>query len=239
MTDSYHIKTGYRVNHSTHTYDGESSESYWTENRLRLSLTYQRPIYEYAERVARTIAAPSIVDVGCGPALKLRRFVAPHAGRLVLVDQPSIEALARRNCPGADFIPLNLEAPESQAVPSAAFDLAICADVIEHLHDPDPCLELIARMLKPAGRLIISTPERDALRGIAAMACDKEAHVREWNFDEFASYLQSRGWKIATHWREYAVGVSSLRRWADRFLRREDELKCQAAVCHPPSRSRA
>jgi 2-polyprenyl-3-methyl-5-hydroxy-6-metoxy-1,4-benzoquinol methylase len=40
----------------------------------------------------------------------------------------------------------------------ASFDAVLCGDVIEHLRDPQRFLERIRPLLKPDGRLVLSTP---------------------------------------------------------------------------------
>ncbi|HEU0315962.1 MAG TPA: class I SAM-dependent methyltransferase, partial [Solirubrobacteraceae bacterium] len=41
-----------------------------------------------------------------------------------------------------------------------SFDLVLCSEVIEHIPDPGAALTSIRRILRPGGRLILSTPHR-------------------------------------------------------------------------------
>ena len=72
-------------------------------------------------------------------------------------------------------------------------DLIICADVIEHLSNPDDLLDFISEI--NFRQLIISTPERDRVAGKNDFGPpENTAHYREWNAIEFKNYL--RHWFI-------------------------------------------
>jgi hypothetical protein len=75
----------------------------------------------------------------------------------------------------------------------------ICSDVIEHLVNPDPCLDLIKRHLSPDGFAVISTPERKALRGFGCMYSPKPDNVREWSAVECRHYVETRGFRLVRH----------------------------------------
>jgi SAM-dependent methyltransferase len=45
-------------------------------------------------------------------------------------------------------------------LPSDYFDLVLCTEVVEHIADSSPAFKHIARVLKPDGVLILSTPQR-------------------------------------------------------------------------------
>ena len=50
-----------------------------------------------------------------------------------------------------------MNAPTSRG-PDQFFDVALAADVLEHLRDPDRALQLIRSLVRPEGRLIVSLP---------------------------------------------------------------------------------
>lgn len=71
------------------------------------------------------------------------------------------------------------------------FDLVICADVVEHLKDPDELMKFIAD-IEP-NNFVISTPARELL----PEWCRREdgpplnhRHFREWTTDEFLLYIK-------------------------------------------------
>jgi hypothetical protein len=68
-------------------------------------------------------------------------------------------------------------------------DLVICADVIEHLDNPDDLLDFIDDI--DFRLLIISTPERDGQAGKNDFGPpENTSHYREWNAVEFKNYLR-------------------------------------------------
>ena len=46
------------------------------------------------------------------------------------------------------------------ALPEASFDLVLCTEVVEHIADSKPAIASMRRLLKPGGRLVLSTPQR-------------------------------------------------------------------------------
>ena len=194
--NAYCIKAGYQSNLAPASFD-EDGSVYWTPQRVTASLAFQFHVYQTAQRLMRERSFRTVLEVGCGPAAKTRQILAPAARRIVLVDQPSVERMATRMLPQAEYIATNLERPSFPG--DEQFDLVLCADVIEHLLDPDPCLLMMREHLQPQGLLVLSTPDRDVLRGRNCMASPKRDHVREWNRTEFAEFVVSRGFDIVQH----------------------------------------
>lgn len=192
--DSYFIKEGYRPNLAQHTFDAVEGEAYWSHERLAIGATYQFDVYVEA---LRGLEKGRLLDVGSGPPQKLNRLLVADGQEVWLVDQPSTAALAKRFLPFAKFVAANLE--EIDIDLGVRFDTIICADVIEHLVNPDPCLAFIRRHLAGHGAAYISTPERDVLRGRHCMDSPHPMHVREWNSAEFRALLESRGFLVERH----------------------------------------
>jgi len=48
----------------------------------------------------------------------------------------------------------------NSALPESGFDLILCTEVIEHISDSTSALREMHRLLKPGGKLILSTPQR-------------------------------------------------------------------------------
>ncbi|MET0371676.1 MAG: methyltransferase domain-containing protein [Sphingobium sp.] len=67
--------------------------------------------------------------------------------------------------------------------PDASFDLVLCCEIIEHLtHDPLPALREIKRVLKPGGRLVLTTPNVGAGRNLLKL-------IRGGNiYDRYSGY---------------------------------------------------
>lgn len=54
-------------------------------------------------------------------------------------------------------------------VPAASFDAVIAAEVIEHLENPREVAREWYRILKPGGRLVLSTPNNESIRSLIAL----------------------------------------------------------------------
>lgn len=231
--ENFFVKDGYACNHAAVTYESTQSGEYWTPTRIRNAAVYQHHVYELAARIARARGSRSGVDIGCGAATKARSFLAPVLEQLVLIDQPTCAGLAATMLPDARFIGADLEVCDVDL--PGKFDLIVCADVLEHLVDPRACLEFARRHLADGGVAVFSTPERDALRG---RDCDRslhDAHVREWNLDEFRRLLEWAGFAVIDQPALPAARLSPaeelLRVVVPARLRPRRWRHCQAALC--------
>jgi SAM-dependent methyltransferase len=195
VSSNYFIKPEYKARTTSATLDAaDTDESYWTETRIQLSSQYQRYVYQLAAAYIQQNAYTSFLDLGSGPGTKVAQLIRPVCSHMVLVDQASVAVHVRRILPEASFIAANLE--EINMDLGELFDLIICADVIEHLVEPNHSVDFIHSHLAPHGLAIISTPERDYLRGEDSLHSPKEEHVREWNAVELRQYLESRGFAV-------------------------------------------
>jgi SAM-dependent methyltransferase len=231
--NNYGIKQGYRANPSALTFENGKEGTYWDERRLQKNLHAREFVYLECRKLYRRRACRNILDIGCGPAMKVRHYLSAECGDIVLVDQATLEPQVRRILPGCTFIPADLERDTLEL--DRKFDLVICSDVVEHLMDPDHCVDLIRDHLTSRGRAVITTPERDYRRGKHCMTCPNKAHVREWNGPEFIRYLESRGLKVEDHYLVPMVPVSRIEYGASRLfsavVRNQRWSSCQVAVC--------
>jgi O-antigen biosynthesis protein len=96
-----------------------------------------------------------VLDVGCSTGYLAERL--QERGWTVVgldMDERSAE-LARRFC--SDVLVGDVETMELPFEP-ASFDAIVCGDVIEHLRDPQAFLARLRPLLRPGGRLVLSTP---------------------------------------------------------------------------------
>ncbi|MGH2688501.1 MAG: class I SAM-dependent methyltransferase [Actinomycetota bacterium] len=139
------------------------------------------------------VAGLRVLDVGCGPGLYTAELVARGAGFVHGIDvSPEMIRLATEAVQGpVEFRVHDLEKP-FHWLADGSFDAAVMALVIHHLDDRVAALREIARVLRPGGRLVVSThhPTGDWLRaGGSYFTVEK---IREtW----------SRGWRVA-YWRQ-------------------------------------
>jgi trans-aconitate methyltransferase len=141
----------------------------------------------------------SLVDVGCGVGMKLEWIHQKlPLVRLIGIDQPRAIKFCLERHPFGEWYVDNFENQPTK-VGAIQGHLVLCADVIEHVLDPDRLLQYLRERLAPDGWILISTPERDLVRGRDCLYSPNPAHIREWNKTEFQSYLCTRGFRIVEH----------------------------------------
>jgi SAM-dependent methyltransferase len=155
---------------------------------------HQMEVYQNALKLAQFRNYNKIGDIGCGSGFKLLQYFGGFEITGFEIE-PTLSFLVNRY-PNNTWKLSNFDLK-----PTQDFDLIICVDVVEHLVDPDTLLNWISRM--KFKHLLISTPDRDCLVKFYGKKSDSgppegEAHVREWNFDEFERYV-GQYFKIVDH----------------------------------------
>lgn len=103
----------------------------------------------------------TFLDFGCGPGVFVQR-VRPRCRRAVGVDMDGERlAEARVAVPEASFIQLVPNTPVP--LEDESFDTISFQEVIEHVPDERFVLLELTRLLKPGGRLLLTTPHRGLL----------------------------------------------------------------------------
>ena len=72
--DTYFLPEGYQTNTIRTTIDTERDGVYWYQQRLNDSFNYQYYVYRYAMEIIKKHNIQRVIDVGCGPAVKLPLF---------------------------------------------------------------------------------------------------------------------------------------------------------------------
>lgn len=104
--------------------------------------------------VPATGAPLEVLDVGCGTGHN-SQVMAAKGHRLTGVDI-SEHAIERYRANGFDGRAMDIES--GLEFPDASFDLVFCSEVIEHLVRPERLAAEVYRVLRPGGRLVLSTP---------------------------------------------------------------------------------
>lgn len=112
------------------------------------------------ERAA--LSGVAALDVGCGGGL-LSEALAREGARVTAIDlAPQVLDVARLHLHESglrvDYRAVSVEALSAEL--PAHFDVVTCMEMIEHVPDPGSVIAACARLLKPGGRLFLSTLNR-------------------------------------------------------------------------------
>ena len=161
-------------------------------------VVWQPETYLYVAHLARRFGCDTVLDLGCGRGLKLAGLHPEF--KIVGVDYGGNIDQCRATYPHGEWIDADLEAeiPLPLSPERLARTVIVCADVIEHLRDPRSLLALLRRLMEYAPTAVLTTPERDKVRGVEhAGPPDNSHHVREWNLDELGRLLTAHGLRVA------------------------------------------
>jgi 2-polyprenyl-6-hydroxyphenyl methylase/3-demethylubiquinone-9 3-methyltransferase len=142
--------------------------SWWDEtsplNVLHGSITPGRFAY-FRGVLARLPGAGAaglrVLDIGCGGGFLAEEFAALGCQVTGVDPSPTSVAAARAHAARRGLrIDYRVGAGEELPVPDAAFDVACCCDVLEHVSDVDRVISETARALKPGGLYLFDTVNR-------------------------------------------------------------------------------
>ncbi|KKN17496.1 hypothetical protein LCGC14_0965210 [marine sediment metagenome] len=206
--ETYYVKNSYIPNEINKILDIKFSETYWNKKRIVLSYYYQHNVYQFALELIKKNGINSIIDVGCGVGSKLKLIYDkfPHLNYIGIDQKNAIEYCERNHNFGKWYID-DLENPQLGSAKIKG-DLVISSDVIEHLNKPTTLLKYLKSVAKEDGLILISTPERDLLRGKDCFKCPNKYHIREWNAFEFKKYIESNGFKILMHEMVFPIKIT-------------------------------
>jgi SAM-dependent methyltransferase len=206
------------------TLPGIRRENYWFARHV--------VAYEFALPYAR---ARRVIDIGCGegygPAI-----LGTAAATVLGVDiAPEVVAHAV-SCYASDNVSFELMDVSRLSPGDASFDLAVSFQVVEHLADETGYFSEIARVLRPEGKAIITTPNRLTI----SPGRDEPInpfHLREYTPDELAGVLEAHfervevlgmfhaGWlalndrvKAVDFIKFYEMGRANPRYWTHKLL---------------------
>lgn len=144
--------------------------------------TFQKEVYEQAAALMANHQWHTIVDMGCGSGYKSANYLRQY--KITGVDfSPAIDQ-AKLDFPTYEWINADEFVPAHHTA-----DLIICADVIEHVEDPDLFMKNMLA-IRDWKCLMISTPERNKRRGRWHFGPPpNHAHYREWSMQELKGYV--------------------------------------------------
>jgi len=149
--------------------------------------------YEHWHRyhfAAPLVAGRAVLDIACGTGYG-SALLARHAARVTGADlaQPAIDH-ARARYAAVPHLEFRQADCAALPFPDASFDAVVSFETLEHIAAQEPFLDEVRRVLRPAGLLVLSCPnkvEYTDKRGVP-----NEFHVRELYREELAALINPR-----------------------------------------------
>lgn len=154
----------------------------------------------------------ALLDVGCANGVLTEAYAkVTQVDRVVGVDGVDLGV-------AFPFILVDLDAASSLPLPDGQFDVVVCLETIEHVHDTDRLVKELRRVLRPDGYAVLSVPRIDGFVTIAmllagyqppAIECSLErrygapggagrvsGHVSHFTRRSFVALLEANGLKV-------------------------------------------
>lgn len=160
----------------------------YTGERMMPEVSVGAPFWEHVHRYRfanRYAPGRAILDVASGEGYGAHALALAGASSVVGVDVSAEACDHARRTYGVDA-----RVGDALALPLAdgAVDLVVSFETIEHVPDPARFLDECARVLRPGGILVISTPDKEVYDGLHT----NEFHCSELTEGEFAGLLAAR-----------------------------------------------
>lgn len=179
--------------------------TYWPENEPRIRLMVEHALAAFPVR-----ANVRVFEIGCatGYVAYLFRLLG-----FTVVAVDAYEDPKRAACFQEAGIPFQLtnlnDAAPLREFTDASFDLVLLGEVFEHiLNNPAGLLQSIHRLLRPGGRLLLTTPNPSTLANAVRVLRD---NYQPWGTTEFLKLIKLDGTRIidhgGIHYREYPAHV--------------------------------
>ena len=173
---------------------------------------HRRRFFELFNLSAELIAgaeSPLVLDVGVGEHIRLYKAVLPSV-RIHTVEYPGRYGTGGLGVDQGYEVDLTLRASRDAApIQRASYDLVLFGEVIEHLiANPVEVIEWLLSLLKPAGYLVLTTPNMFAKHNMPVyLSYDNplapfpseetrawgHAHLREYSHIELLRFVQAAG----------------------------------------------
>ncbi|MBO9730891.1 MAG: class I SAM-dependent methyltransferase [Chitinophaga sp.] len=173
---------------------------------------FQRHVFAYRAIPVEHLQNKQVLELGCGEGYGME-MLAPHVAHYLAVDKKKPVSKLPAN---ASFQTCNL--PILTGIADNSYDTVICFQVIEHIKDDSALLHEIRRILKPGGRLFLTTPNR-------LMSLSRNPfHIREYLPREMYALANAHFPKatvegiygnqaVMTYYEENKASVNRITRW--------------------------
>jgi ubiquinone/menaquinone biosynthesis C-methylase UbiE len=157
------------------------------------------------------------LDLGCGDG---RLTVELNADTLTAADISDVALdRARRRLADRPARLVSLEPDAPLPFSDSSYDLVLCAETIEHVRDVQLMLSEVRRVLRPGGRLALTTPAHGRLTALGALVRGLDRsfdplspHLRFFTRRSLGSLLSDMGFRISQLQRRHGSLLVAARR---------------------------
>jgi len=185
--------------------DNNGVEVYgWNTSAGPQSCDYLGPAIEDA---LTRLGVRRVLDLGCGNGALAGQLA--RAGFDVVGVEYDAEgvAIARAAWPGLRFYNFGVQDdPGTLLAEEAPFDCVVSTEVIEHLYSPHLLPRFAHAVLKPGGKLVLTTPYHGYLKNLALAVAGKwdrhltalwhGGHIKFWSRATLSALLQGEGFEV-------------------------------------------
>jgi 2-polyprenyl-3-methyl-5-hydroxy-6-metoxy-1,4-benzoquinol methylase len=172
-------------------------QDYYDDLWERLPDDLELPDFELRRRFLRSGARDGdrALDLGCGEGAFTAELARAGAAAVGVDVAAGAVRRAQARHPGLEFRLTPIDGPLPFA--DQSFDVVWCSEVIEHVADTARWLSEVRRVMNPAGRLLLSTPNhgraRLALGGIERFSDPLGEHLHLYSRRSLAQLLSEFG----------------------------------------------
>ncbi len=191
----------------------------WREENERYLTDHMRRFYETLKALPHGNQGEKLLELGAAPyfmSLMLKQFsnysiFLSNGYKIGIHTKSAIRLIKNDPCEEHTFNYLTFNAEiDCFPYPDHSFDIVLCCELLEHLIlDPTHMLSEIHRILKPGGRVLITTPNVLVLRNLVSLLKYKRniyypyssygvygRHNREWTLEEVTQFISGCGFSI-------------------------------------------
>jgi SAM-dependent methyltransferase len=144
-----------------------------------------------------------LLDVGCADGY-LSQLFAERGFSVTAIDAPRPSARVMPD--GVRYLDADLD----RGLPTGegSFDFVVCADILEHLRDPDSLLQQVRSQITKGGKLIASLPNSGNIYFRLNVLCGRfpahdrglfdRTHLHFYTWDGWCDLLRRNGFRIST-----------------------------------------
>jgi 2-polyprenyl-3-methyl-5-hydroxy-6-metoxy-1,4-benzoquinol methylase len=164
---------------------------YEVSKRLRL-------VFEEALR-DEDLTGRDLLDAGCGTGL-FSQIAVERGARVTSVDVgESLLSEVAKKCESRRVVGSVMDLP----FPDESFDYVVCTEVIEHTVEPHRGVAEVARVLRPGGTLVLTTPNHRwhfAIRLANMLKLRPYGGLENWaRWRQLRSWLEQSGLEVTTY----------------------------------------